>query len=188
MSNKVIVHIFTGNLIMIPISSAGGGNSLPHSDWNNDISDMGGGAQAIIEGNQKAFAFSQGLQQVVRTKIKVPTGYTSGQIKIIASFYTPSVANNFHFIAKTYLQKKEVDPSNSTTNWRESTNVQVANSATSLCIRKVLFDLSDVASKINGVSIAADDELDIIIYRKTLVASDDANDVRMIPQVEVLLS
>jgi hypothetical protein len=60
---------FAGCLQLYPSTTV---KSYGHFLWNNDVTDAGGGAIKEVEFDMDVFKFSQGLEQCVRARTKVP--------------------------------------------------------------------------------------------------------------------
>ena len=174
---------FSGNLQYVPKTDI---KNVLKDVWNNDVSLGGGGAVAVNEFDQNVFNFSQGLTQGLKARIKVPHDYKGGQLNALITVYAESIVDKF--LLKTIATLIRVnDNLNLVTNQRTSTNTEVTNAAPQYKKQLIFCDLTDTTSKINGVAISANDIIDIYLYRDA-ATSDDANDIRVLPFVDIVKS
>ena len=152
---------------------------------NNNLSSNSGAVEEY-EFDRKVFKFSIGLEQKNKNRFFVPNDYVKGQLKLLINCYSESVDKNFRFESKSTLIKSEGSAVNSSTNQRISTNSLIANSTTQYLLRSVILDITDSNSKINNISVAANDLITIEIYRDDIIMDCDLNDLRLIQQAQII--
>lgn len=148
-------------------SAGGGGGSLQWVEGPN-------AAIPDVDANgNRVYYYSQAQAQNLFATIKVPAGYVAGkQIALKLSLYSPDTSGTLLMQTIATLLRSGIDPFNSTTNQRTSTNTAITMAtALQYRIQLVQFDLSDTAGKINGIAISPND---LVVVNLTRSASDTA--------------
>lgn len=130
------------------------------------------------ENNFNVYRFMAATTQNIRSAIKVPQDYQSGdQILLYIGEYSPSNSNTILLSAQTTLIRKNQDAITSTTNQRTSTNTALTNTVANQ-LRETSLDLTDGSGQINSVFVNPGDTLLVRLFRGT---DTDTADIRFLP-------
>jgi len=141
----------------------------------------GMGAVQNFEFDELVYLFSQAQNQSLTLWVKVPTSYTIGrQINLKLGQYSPGTSNNFKLQTVATVIRKGTDAINSVVNQRTSTAGDTSLS-TAFLYQEIVYDLTDVAGKVNGVVVNPEDILKVLLTRVSPTGTEDSNDCRMIP-------
>jgi len=147
----------------------GGGGSLQWTEGANSPSPI------LSSVGNRVYLFQNSQAQILHTVVKVPHTYGGGtQVHLILSFYSPDSSGTALLQTVATLIRPGVDTYNSTTNQRTSTNSAVTLGAGTVNIpQTVSFDLTDSTGHINGVSLSADNIININLTRGTDTGASD---------------
>jgi len=138
--------------------SAAGGISLI---WRNDDTLACG---EVTSDGELAYTFTAGDTQNLYTAIKVPSTYTSGQVKLLLKIYSPGLGNVLLQATSTLINSTSSNIFD-TANQRVSTNI-----AQSISVANkeylITLDITDATGKIN-TTIAPNDTILISLSRST---------------------
>lgn len=149
-------------------SGGGGGSSLDWVEAEN-------APLAVVEYGSKAYAFSDGLSQVLYAAVRVPSTYTAGlQINLRGLFYANATANTVLMQTVATLIRTGTDAISSTTNQRTSTNSAVTLATTANRPNSFVCDLTSATGTINSVAVSAGDLILVQLTRGTGTATVDA--------------
>lgn len=149
--------------------AAGGGSAIV---WNEDA------ATAIprSEYGNRVYAFEQGASQRLTMLIEVPSGYRTGKpISLVLPFYShETTAQTVQLTTLATLIKPTVTAMDSTTNQRaDAATVSIGASTEKIPLPQT-FGLTDLTGKINGVSVAPGDLIQLILSRAADTSAEDA--------------
>lgn len=163
-----------GGAILPLGSGAGGGGG---SKWEGD-------ALAPIEAFENGypvFKYGQpGENQELYLFLRVPSGYLPGrQIKAFLPMYSPSTADEYKFEIQSTLIRVGQDGLDDNSN-QQTSNLNVANTATANELKSLEFALTSATGQINGFSVSPNDIIKLRLKRISADGSEDSGDVRLI--------
>lgn len=162
-------------------------SSFPLFTPRSSGSSAGGGGSALIwrelalapvlsyENNFAVYLYEWSLVQDLYTAVKVPSSYQLGSpIKIRILIYSPDSSGSILIRAQSTLIRAEVDPVDSTTNQRTTTNSAINLSAGTVNEpQRVDLDISATNGEINSVPISPGDIILCRLYRDTDTSTSD---------------
>lgn len=182
MGLKVLLNPFTGTLTMAPTPEV---KSIPYELYvDNDAEFIP--AIKDNEYNQVIYKFSQGSQHTIRGRFKVPNDYNVGLIRLSFICYTPSVVNGYQFDLRTFLYLPDVGAVGTETLYNDYDSGLQSNPALANRLQKLYINITDNSSQIGGTTVLAGSLIDFRLQRRTLVSGDDVNDIRVIPNLEII--
>jgi hypothetical protein len=150
-----------------PVGIPGSG-ALTGGGWFAPDTDAAPSAQVA---GQFVYQFPDGADVKVIAVVRVPAGYVAGQqINMKLAYRTPSTSNTVKLKTTTYLIRSATDAVSSTTNSHASTNAAKSNGSPASRLNNETLDLTSATGTVNGVSVAAGDQLVVHLTR------DYAND------------
>lgn len=124
--------------------------------------------------NNEVYLYSSGANQALYALVKVPHQYGGVQIKLYLTFYSADASGSALIQSIATLIRPATDLFSSVTNQRTSTNSAVTLSGGTVNIpQQVVLDLTDSTGKINGVTVAPDNYINVKLTRGTDTATSD---------------
>lgn len=147
--------------------SGGGGGSIRWTETTNS-------PIPLVEFANLSYLFTSGAAQSLYTLIQLPSNFPgSQQVKMYVSSYTPDTSGNALMQSIATLYRNATDATNSITNQRTSTNTAITVPGTARAPFTAVLDLTDSTGKINGVSVSANDMIQVQLTRGTDTAPSD---------------